>query len=281
MVLINGRPAASISVADRGLNYGDGVFETIALTSGALQHFDAHLERLDKGCRSLAIPAPSRVELRAEAHSLCSGRERGVLKLVVTRGEGGRGYRPAEPVRPNRILSLHPWPEIPRHVLEHGVETMLAGTRLGRNPELAGIKHLSRIEQVLAALELSAHKRFESLMCDCDDLIIEGTRTNVFFVQGDMLLTPSLDRCGVRGVMREQVVAAARELAIEIEVRDIAQDELAGFDDGFFTNSVLGMVPIRGIAMPVGVAYAPSRIREGIKARLRALHALPVSATPE
>jgi 4-amino-4-deoxychorismate lyase len=147
--LVNGEPGDVIPVSDRGLLYGDGIFETIAVREGRPRHWQRHMHRLQAGCTRLGIQPFENSLLTAEADSITNGVDKGVLKLIVTRGSGGRGYRVAEAIACTRIMQLHPWPEYPAANAEQGVKTRLCETRLGHNPVLAGIKHLNRLEQVL------------------------------------------------------------------------------------------------------------------------------------
>lgn len=243
--LINGKSDNRIPVTDRGLNYGDGLFETIAVVDGKAALWDRHIERLCHGCHTLGIPLPSESLLLDELNQLLANVDRGVVKILLTRGSGGRGYRP--PVEPEitRVLSLHLWPELPADSHAQGVRMHLCATRLGNNPQLAGIKHLNRLEQVLARSEWDDPDIVEGIMLDIRERVIEGTQSNLFIVSEGRLLTPDLSQCGIRGVVRQLVVETAEELGIEVIIRDISLDEVKAANALFLTNSLIGLLPVR------------------------------------
>lgn len=243
-ILINGRPGESLSALDRGLLYGDGLFETMAVRDGVPQHWSRHIARLEEGCARLGIGMPDTDMLRDEADRLCRGVQRAVLKLIVTRGAGGRGYRAAPDVAPTRILQRHPFPVWPADYTAAGVRVRLCDLRLGHNPRLAGIKHLNRLEQVLARAEWDDPDINEGLLLDTNGHLIEGTMSNVFLVRDGVLLTPDLACCGVAGVTRALILELAGAAGIVTEVRDITMDDLAGADEVLLCNSLIGIWPV-------------------------------------
>lgn len=262
MILVNGVEAEQINVADRGLQYGDGLFETIAVIEGKPEFWGRHMARLQHGCERLSIPAPDASLLLSEAGQLIAAQpslrtgvsaevgqpaDRSVLKIIVTRGVGGRGYRLPENPEATRILSLSPWPDYPAANSETGVRLHLCKTRLSSNPLLAGIKHLNRLEQVLARNEWSDPDIAEGLMVDGDDHIIEGTMSNIFFVRDDKVITPELSRCGVAGVMREVVIDRLQREGIPVTIRPVALGELGEMEEAFCSNSLIHVWPIRQI----------------------------------
>jgi len=241
--LVNGQPTG-IDPADRGLAYGDGLFETMAASDGRIRWLDLHLDRLEEGCRRLEIPAPSRSLLTKEIEAHCPRKGRVVVKLIVTRGPGVRGYPPPESPTPTRVLAISQWPDYPDSYYRHGISVRTCGLRLGENPALAGIKHLCRLEQVLAQLELRGQPVQQGLMLDASGAVAQGTSSNVFIVAGGELATPSLARCGIKGVMRRVVLEACRALDIRAEERDVAPAELLGADEVFMTNALFGIWPV-------------------------------------
>ena len=203
--LINGVAATCIDAHDRGFHYGDGLFETFAVSNGEPAMWDMHMQRLLLGCQRLGFPAPDPTLLRSEALSLCAVPDapaRGVLKIIITRGGGGRGYRAPSPSAVlatggvTRMLALYPWPDYPAAFWSEGVAVRVCATRLGCNPALAGIKHLNRLEQVLARNEWDDASVAEGLMLDPQGSVIEGTMTNLFVVRNGQLLTPDVSQCG-------------------------------------------------------------------------------------
>jgi 4-amino-4-deoxychorismate lyase len=247
MILINGSPSDQLPVSDRGLQYGDGLFETIAVRGGVPEYWTAHWARLRAGCERLGIPAPDRMSLRDEAQRLCSGLERAVLKIIVTRGSGGRGYRPPAQPAPTRILSVHPWPEYPHSFSKEGVRLRLCETQLGRNSRLAGIKHLNRLEQVLGRAEWDDPMVPEGIMRDEAGHVVEGTMSNLFMVRQGGLLTPDLTSCGVSGIARAMILSLAERGGIACEVRQLGEQDLWAADEVFVCNSVIGVWPVHAI----------------------------------
>lgn len=252
---VDGQPDAGVDPADRGLAYGDGVFETMACRGGRIRRLEYHLDRVIHGCARLAIPAPDRAGLRAEIESACPAAEPAVVKLIVTRGSGARGYAVPEPAVPRRIVSISPWPDPPRSLYTRGVSVRTCALRLGENPQLAGIKHLSRLEQVLARMELIGTGAHEGLLRSTSGALVSGTSSNVFAVDGGRLLTPRLERCGVHGVMRRIVLERAGEVGLQGLETEMTADALPGCDELFVTNAVLGIRPVAeldGHAFAVG-----------------------------
>lgn len=244
--LVNGIDTDLVSSRDRGLHYGDGLFETVAVADGAPLQWGRHLKRLSDGAARLGMTLPSVDRLHAEAQRLCAGRRRAVLKLIVTRGIAGRGYAAAPDGEPTRVLSLYRWPDYPLEYREQGIAVRICRTRLGHNPALAGIKHLNRLEQVLARSELSG-PHVEGLMLDEDDRVIEGTMSNLFAVIDGVLTTPDLTRCGIAGVMRELIIEQARDILGGCRVQPMSRTELLQATEVFLSNSLIGIWPVRRI----------------------------------
>ncbi|MFT6916177.1 MAG: 4-amino-4-deoxychorismate lyase [Motiliproteus sp.] len=244
--LVNGQPGTQISLGDRGLSYGDGVFETLLLEAGKPLLLRRHLARLYAGLDRLAIPYDKTFidSLGAEIGQLCQGRKRAFLKIIITRGAGGRGYRALADLVPNRILRISAAPDYPQHWYQQGCELYLCRTRLGLNPLLAGIKHLNRLEQVLARNEWQDQFP-EGLVRDIDDRLIEGTMSNLFLIRGQQLLTPLLDRCGVAGIVRSVVIDWAQRNKIEVIEQVLRVEDLFHAEAVFLTNTGLGILPVR------------------------------------
>jgi len=243
--LINGKPGA-LDPADRGLAYGDGLFETMAVRDGSIRWLDHHLERLVDGCRQLAIPAPNLGTLHDEISRCASLAGKAVLKLIVTRGAGARGYRPADAPVPTRILGTAPWPTYPASNYTDGIEMQTCALRLGENPRLAGIKHLCRLEQVVAQIELKQFSGVdEGLLLDTSGFAVGGTSSNIFAVRGTDVVTPQISRCGVRGVMRKVVLGSCSMIGCRPRKADLDLTAIYEADELFVTNAVFGIWPVR------------------------------------
>ena len=244
MILVNGIETDSLPVSDRGLQYGDGLFETLAIRGGRPLSWPRHMARLLTGCERLGIPAPPEALLIAETNRLISEQDRAVLKIVLTRGGGPRGYRPPERATPTRIFMRFPDGEEGGDAAVKGISVTLCRTRIGRNPALAGLKHLNRLEQVLARAEWG-DEHAEGLMLDEAGNLVEGTMSNVFLIHDNVLHTPDLAHCGVAGVMRAAVLDAADALGFPVKVREIAGLEIEQADGLFLCNALIGLWPVR------------------------------------
>jgi 4-amino-4-deoxychorismate lyase len=245
--LVDGCATAQLPADDRGLLYGDGLFETCVLRRGRIELWTRHLQRLREGCQRLGMPMPDVDALADESRQLYDGVSDGLVKLIVTRGSGGRGYYPPSPAVLRRIWQLFPLPDYPRAYAQQGVCLHRCQTRLAHNPLLAGIKHLNRLEQVLARSEWDDAALPEGLLQDSAGNIIEATMSNLFMVSDGRLLTPDLSRCGVAGVMRAELLALASEAGIEARVGAISRQQLDNADELFLTNSVIRLWPVRAV----------------------------------
>jgi 4-amino-4-deoxychorismate lyase len=258
--LVNGQ-RTGVDPADRGLAYGDGVFETMGASGGRVRWFDWHFERLEEGCRRLRIPAPSRAIIEHEIAAHSPPDRRAVVKLMITRGPGTRGYRPPKEPRPTRILSISQWSDCPGSHYSDGIGVRVCTLRLGENPALAGIKHLCRLEQVLAQIELLDSDAIQGLMLDASGHVVSGTSSNVFIVAGSELVTPSLTRCGVKGVMRRAVIAASAELRLKVAERDLTLDDVLAAEEIFMTNALFGIWPVTRLdATPFALGSVTQRL---------------------
>jgi len=253
MILVNGKQEDSIPVTDRGLQYGDGLFETIEVKDGYCPHWQHHIQRLARGCALLGIVMPDIDLLLNEAILVCSNQAHAVLKIIITRGSGGRGYKIPEHSDATRILSIHPWPEYPDMNSREGVRLHLCHTILSTQPALAGIKHLNRLDQVMARREWDDPTIAEGLMSDAAGLVIEGTMSNLFAVRDGELFTPVISTCGVAGTMRERVIEAAAKVSITVTETTLRIDDLYTMDEMFICNSIIGIWPVRGL---MSVSYA-------------------------
>lgn len=243
--LVDGERDTGLDVRDRGLHYGDGLFETMVVRDGAMPLWSEHMRRLAEGCARLRLPPPDTALLAAEAGRLGAGLERGVLKLVLTRGPGARGYRIAHGTgQATRLLLLYRAPALPAEYWRSGVTVRLCDTRLGNNPALAGIKHLNRLEQVLARDEWSDEGIFEGLMRDGEGSIVDGTMSNVFLRTGMVLRTPAVTECGVAGVMRARVIGMATHSGLQTEVGRIDPEEMETAEEIFLSNALFGVLPV-------------------------------------
>ena len=244
-ILVNGQPAEAISVFDRGLQFGDGLFETIACIAGDMPFMKQHMRRLATGCQRLAIPCPDKDLLVSEARRVAAGQSRAIIKIIVTRGTSQRGYAFEDVMAPNRIVVANPWPTLPAGFWEQGVVLTRCLATLAQQPLLAGIKHLNRLEQVLARAELNGKDAQEGLLCDTEGNVIEATAHNLFLFRNGEFVTPSLARAGVEGIMREQVLDWLSSNGYKIHIADIRIEDLLAAESLFLCNSIHGIWPVR------------------------------------
>ncbi|NOQ94079.1 MAG: aminodeoxychorismate lyase [Methylophaga sp.] len=248
MVLVNGKPEDRIAVSDRGLQYGDGLFETIAFRHGIPEFIEAHLKRLLDGCGRLNIPFRQLELLRKELIEVYQNLSDSdaVIKIMITRGSGGRGYLAENTVEPTRIISTHPLPNYPESHSLTGVSVRFCQHKLSENTSLAGIKHLNRLDNVLARNEWDNAEIAEGLMFDQSNNLVEGTMSNVFIVKSksNQLLTPLLNKSGVAGIMRAQIMHLASQLGLLIKETVITRNDLRKADEVFVCNSINGIWPV-------------------------------------
>lgn len=239
--LVDGEISTQIAVADRGLQYGDGLFETLAVIGGQPRFWQSHMDRLATGCERLQLPVPAQSILLREVQTVSAGQRNCVVKIIVTRGVSGRGYAPSFPVMANRIVCSYAWPDDPGHLEQIGIRARMCKLRLALQPALAGIKHLNRLEQVMARAEWNDRAIHEGILMDTEDNVVSAISSNIFLVTGDRLLTPRMDRCGVRGVMRSNILQAFKT---SCEQRRISLDMLPEADSVFVCNAVRGIFPV-------------------------------------
>lgn len=255
----NGTRVETIPIDDRGLQYGDGVFETIAVRDARPRFWGAHLDRLRAGSERLGLRLPvdnllERDLERALAQTtvntnFCTA------KIVLTAGVGTRGYGRETGRTCRTLVGVFEATELPGERYREGVETVLCATRVGEQPRLAGIKTLNRLDQVLASREWDGNEIFDGLMCDSAKHLVCGTRTNVFLIRDNQIMTPALDRCGVEGIMRRQILERLSGNQIECSVTKIPAAALDHADELFVCNSQVGVLPVRRcgtLQWPVG-----------------------------
>jgi 4-amino-4-deoxychorismate lyase len=243
---INGRRRESIDVRDRGLQYGDGLFETMRVRRAGIRLLEFHLRRLYTGCRRLKIAGPSESSLRAELERIAATRRDGVLKLILTRGHGAgksrSAYRPSGEERCMRIAALHPLSAAQRNTdPEAPVRVRLCRTPVSVNPALAGLKSLNRLDSVQARGEWKDERIWEGLMGDTDGRWVCGTMSNLFVRRGSLLSTPPVARSGVAGVMRRWVMENTTGTQLHVREQEVLWPDIQNADEVFMTNAVVGI----------------------------------------
>jgi len=241
MILVNGVAADSVVATDRGLSYGDGVFRTLPVRGGRPQCWPLHYRKLAHDCAALTIPCPPMEVLDRELVQLAQESTDFAAKIIVTRGSGARGYAPPRSPSPTRIMMSAELPDYPAEFHRSGINTRLCATRLSLQPRLAGVKHLNRLENVLARAEWNSRDIPEGLMLDMEGHVISGTMSTLFIVEDGALVTPELSRCGVAGVTRERIMNAAAERGMACHEDSLTQARLLGAQEAMLVNSLIGV----------------------------------------
>lgn len=245
--LVNGQSGDTLAITDRGIRFGDGLFETLAVVDRRPQLWQAHLDRLKRGCQRLGIPAPSMDDWWRDWCHLSPDDEHGVLRITLTRGSGGAGYAPPSNPVPTRILQWLPAPQRPAQYWQQGIDVRVCQTRLALQPALAGIKHLNRLEQVLARAECAESAVTEGLMLAVDGRLAEATSANILIESQGRLVLPDTTDIGVDGIMQHWLRTQAEALGIAVEKRAVGLDTLQDGDAMMLCNSLIGIWPVRAI----------------------------------
>lgn len=241
-ILVNGRLADRVRADDRGLLYGDGLFETVAFYSGRAPLWRLHMARLAHGCRRLAIGFPGEECLAAEAGRLASGDERIIIRITLTRGEGGRAYFPPDSPDTTRIVMRRPFPADIDQQQQSGIAAVTWSGSLEASPQLAGLKHLNRLTQVLIAAECDRAGAREALVFDSRGRMVEALTGNVVVVRNGRPGVPEPHPAAVAGVGLEWFRQHAGEA---VEIAPITANELGPDVEIWVINSVTGIRPIR------------------------------------
>ena len=260
-IFAGSRPIDGAPANDRGLAYGDGLFETMRADRGGLPWFERHWGRLSEGAARLRMGLPDRALVETNIHDMLADGGDGVLKLLVTRGAGSRGYGGAVGIEPTWMLSRHPLSPPAR---ADGLRVRWCDTRLGVQPLLAGIKHCNRLEQVLARGEWSGGDWDEGLVRDTDGNVVSATSANLFVLRDGRWRTPRVDRCGVAGICRGWVLET-----VGASEAILSMDDVGRADALVLTNAVRGILPVARLG---DRAWPPHPATRELQRRLAAEH---------
>lgn len=247
MILVNGAATDQVVVTDRGLAYGDGVFRTFLVTDGRAHNWRFQSRKLAQDCAALALPCPVEAVLAEEVIRVSAAQRECIVKVIVTRGSGERGFAPPQNPVPTRVVMASPRLRYPEEFARGGVHVHVCRTRVAAQPRLAGVKHLNRLENVIARSEWSDPAVAEGLMLDTEGNVVGGTMTNLFMVDENGLVTPELSKCGVAGVTRERILAAATGHGVTCRVEPLTLDRVLGARELILVNSVIGAWAVRDI----------------------------------
>ena len=243
MLIVNGIEGGPIDARDRGFTYGDGVFRTFPMRGGRVAHWKRQYLKLAADCAALHLECPSQETLESDLAQIGARHPDGVIRITVTRGMGLRGYAIPDQAVATRAVA---WSAFTAAQNRHatGIRATWCNLRLAIQPSLAGIKHLNRLENVIARAEWNDPRIAEGLLCDTQGRVIGGTMSNLFLLQSGNLLTPALDGCGIAGVMRELIIERARAENLAVKVTSVTPHMVRASDAVFLVNSVIGVWPV-------------------------------------
>ena len=243
VVLVDGVLESEISIFNRNMQFGDGLFETCVSKGNNILFWQRHLSRLNKGCEKLNIKKIAEsVWLEDIKKALSLSLEKNcIIKLILSRGNSLRGYSYSEDIEPVRVVIVS---EIKKTKSKYSVSLEYASSGFHSNPKLAGIKHCNRLEQILARASIVED---EAIMLDENQNIISVTQGNIYFIFGNKLLTPKLDRCGVVGSRRSLILELARSINLEVDEDTISIEQAEKANEVFISNSLIGIQSVSSI----------------------------------
>ena len=270
-VLIDGISTDGSWLDERALQFGDGLFETIAIIDAKPCLWDLHMARLAEGCHRLRLPLPDFGLLAQECRALCAGLSHAVLKLYWTAGTSARGYRRPTPLRPRRMLRVSDWPNAQT---DQAWNLRYCTHRLGTNPTLAQIKHLNRLDQVIARAEWDDPTIDEGLMLGQDGHVVSGSMSNLFVQRDEQLLTPAIEGAGIAGVVRALALRLATQSGICVVEAEISREQIRKADALYLSNSLIG---VARVARCEATAYDLDRPEHPLMAETRRVCHQPTS----
>ncbi|MGP4123580.1 MAG: aminodeoxychorismate lyase [Sodalis sp. (in: enterobacteria)] len=247
MYWLNGIPQTQLPLTDRAIHFGDGFFTTARVLDGDIPLLAWHIERLVRAGQRLLFASFDSDVLRREMLAAAHGVREGIIKALISRGSGGRGYSFRGCDAPQRIVSLMPAPAQYPRWRQEGVRLSQSPVRLARNSLLAGIKHNNRLEQVLIRAHLDRDGSDEALVLDSEGVVVECCSANVFWRRGQEVFTPVLSHAGVAGVMRRRVILVLPTLGYSLEKVSVRPNALRTADEVFITNALLPVVSVHAI----------------------------------
>lgn len=245
LTLCDGVEADARIAGSRALQYGDGVFRTVLVAQGQPIEWERHIAKLGADCAALHLAMPDPAQLALDAARAVGGHREAIIKIIVARQAGARGYRSAG-MASERWVIASPAPPENQAACRAGIRVAISEITLAAQPLLAGVKHLNRLEQVLASRDWPADID-ERLMCDSQGQVICGTRSNLFCVRDRRLLTPALNHCGVAGIMRGKLIELAQAQGLDVSIQALQLDDLRRADEVFICNAVIGLWPVRAL----------------------------------
>jgi len=250
-MIVNGRQQLQIEIADRAFQYGDGCFTTMAFRNNHIEFFNAHIERLKLACKTLYINFDKWLELERCVVDSLKPNVDCVVKVIITRGEGGRGYNPEGAISPSYIITHHTIPSHYSTWQTDGIKLTISPITLACQPLLAGIKHLNRLEQVLVKQALAITGYDDAVVCDTEQKIIETSVGNLFWYSDNVWYTADLTQSGVEGVMRNQLLTVMQEGMLEFQVVKHDVSALFNAQELLVCNSLMVLIPVVNLFNPI------------------------------
>jgi len=242
---INGVLADALPATDRATQFGDGSFTTARVMGGKVQLLAQHIDRLKAATERLMIAGVDWQALEAEMRHAASSCDDAVLKVILSRGVGGRGYSPQGCHSPSRMVSLSDYPSHYHRLRQQGVRLALSPVALSQNSLLAGIKHLNRLEQVMIRLHLDQTDAHEALVVDTEGMLVECCAANIFWRKGSQVFTPELSLAGVSGVMRNHIIHLLEEDArFNVSEVKAPPETLRDADEVIICNALMPVLPV-------------------------------------
>lgn len=263
--IINGSFEHTISPLDRGFAYGDGVFRTLVMRNGMPECWPQHYQKLVGDCAAINIVCPSADLLMSDLQQLFLATETNIAKIIITRGEGERGYAPPAVTTPMRVILKTALRIYPATNFTDGVNLYVCKTQLAAQPLLAGIKHLNRLENVLARMEWTDTNISDGLMLDMQNNVIECTAANIFARFGDTLITPNLNQCGIAGITRQRIIDSAHLFSLKIKIETFNLEKLLLADEVIISSSLYGAWQVKSIGHKT---WPANNLANAIRAKL-------------
>jgi aminodeoxychorismate lyase len=267
-VLLNGQivpeTQAVVPVNDRGFMYGDGLFETLRVCRSRPFRLAQHLERLRRGAEFLKIQCPfTAPELRNFAGQLIEENRmpEAILRVVLTRGPGERGYTPGAGGRPTLVMSLHPAPPLDVES-PAGCRLITSSLRIPAGDALGPFKTSNKLVQVMARMEALEKHADEALLVNTDGVVVEAAGANLFWVARNRVCTVPVAGGALPGITRAVVLELCNTLGVPTDERVIRPRALRNAEGIFLTQSVSGIVPVSSLdAQPIAPSALVGRLR--------------------
>ncbi|MEI6895024.1 MAG: aminodeoxychorismate lyase [Colwellia sp.] len=240
---VNGQQQTDITITERGLAYGDGIFTTAKIVNGKVVLLEKHIERLLLGCNKLKLNLPLNINLNEQLKFVSKTYSKAVLKVMITAGSGGRGYSRVglNENSTNIIIMVSDFPTHYEGIAQKGIHLGDSEQCIATSSMLGGIKHLNRLEQVLLRVELDERHEDDLVVTNCQGQVIEVTSANLFYWLDGRLCTPEISTSGVDGIIRQVIIANIPQVKVcQTQVVDLQQAQ--GI---FICNSLMGIIPVK------------------------------------